>query len=96
MEDRRTGKNIFYRLSARHDRQALLGLLRQSEDEIPEIAEDREALQLVLEIARTKCAAIPMRWQDASGARFAGAVAKGLAEILLSLLQPKTQNSIII
>lgn len=89
VEDRRTGKNIFYRLSARHDRQALLGLLRQSEDEIPEIAEDREALQLVLGNRQDKMRS----YFDALAGRFGreylpGRSWKGLAEILLSLLQP--------
>src|SRR5215468_6827874 len=45
VDDRRTGKNSFYRLTAPAE---LMGLLRRAEPEIPEAAPDREALRLVL------------------------------------------------
>ena len=43
VDDRRTGKNSFYRLTARP---ALMELLKQAEAEIPEAEEDRRALRL--------------------------------------------------
>src|SRR3954466_10100082 len=57
VEDRRTGKNIFYRIKATGDGEGslieeLLELLRNSAAEIPESTEDREALALVLEKRR--------------------------------------------
>src|SRR5262244_2998878 len=45
VEDRRMGKNSFYRLKASAD---LMNLLRQAASEIPEAAQDIEALRLVL------------------------------------------------
>src|ERR1700757_3638778 len=45
VDDRRTGKNAFYRLTAPPE---LMGLLKEAESEIPEAAEDRRALRLVL------------------------------------------------
>src|SRR5437899_8160150 len=45
VDDRRTGKNAFYRLKAPAE---LMSLLRQAASEIPEAAQDREALRLTL------------------------------------------------
>src|SRR5437763_15933796 len=45
VDDRRTGKNAFYRLTAPPE---LMELLKQAESEIPEAREDRHALRLVL------------------------------------------------
>src|SRR5438874_6602712 len=45
VEDRRTGKNAFYRLRAPAD---LMTLLRQGAGEVPEAERDLEALRLVL------------------------------------------------
>src|SRR5438270_8484996 len=45
VEDRRMGKNSFYRLTAPRE---LMDLVRQATGEIPEAAEDGEALRLVL------------------------------------------------
>src|SRR5205807_4642919 len=45
VEDRRMGKNAFYRLTAPA---GVMDLLRQAENEIPEAARDREALRLAL------------------------------------------------
>src|SRR5689334_20758160 len=45
VDDRRTGKNAFYRLTAPAE---LMELLRQAEDEIPEAKQDRVALRLAV------------------------------------------------
>src|SRR6516164_384948 len=45
VDDRRTGKNAFYRISAQDK---VMGLLREAAAEIPEAVQDREALRLVL------------------------------------------------
>src|SRR5580765_5322782 len=45
VDDRRMGKNAFYRLTAPP---GVMDLLRQAESEIPEAAGDREALRLAL------------------------------------------------
>src|SRR5208337_453801 len=45
VDDRRTGKNAFYRLTAPAE---LMNLLRQAAGEIPQAAEDRAALRLAL------------------------------------------------
>src|ERR1041385_3302966 len=45
VDDRRTGKNSFYRLKAPAD---LMKLLRDAASEVPEIEQDREALRAVL------------------------------------------------
>src|SRR5882724_4674263 len=45
VDDRRMGKNAFYRLTAPS---GVMDLLRQAEGEIPEAAGDREALRLAL------------------------------------------------
>src|SRR6266700_2620025 len=45
VDDRRTGKNAFYRLEAPPE---LMGLLRQAAREVPESARDRDALRLVM------------------------------------------------
>jgi ubiquinone/menaquinone biosynthesis C-methylase UbiE len=49
VEDRRTGKNIWYRSKADGDvLSGLLGMLQQAPEEIPEAAHDQAALDLVL------------------------------------------------
>src|SRR5690242_14394519 len=45
VDDRRTGKNAFYRLQAERE---LMELLGKAAHEIPEAGEDRQALKLVL------------------------------------------------
>src|SRR5579872_2144725 len=45
VDDRRTGKNAFYRLCAPP---GLMDLLRRAAREIPDVTQDREALQLAL------------------------------------------------
>src|SRR5437588_9087354 len=95
VEDRRTGKNIFYRLkSAGTDGNAeivteLLQLLRNAARDIPEIAPDREALSLVLEKRRDRMRS----YFDGLAGRFGreylpGRSWHGLAEALLTLIPP--------
>src|SRR5438552_18477576 len=45
VDDRRTGKNAFYRLKAP---EKLMDLLRHAAQEVPEAGQDRETLRLVL------------------------------------------------
>src|SRR6202171_1677428 len=51
VNDRRMGKNAFYRLKAPPE---LMDLLRQASREVPETAEDRDALRLVLRKRRDR------------------------------------------
>ena len=91
IEDRRTGKNIFYRLSSDRAndevRENLLRLLESSAEEIAKSEDDRETLELVLQKRRDK-----MRgYFDALAGKFGreylpGRSWKGLAEILLRLM----------
>lgn len=92
VEDRRTGKNIFYRLVTTRGNEAklinqLLDLLRKAATEIPEAEQDREALKLVLRKRHEKMRA----YFDGLAGRFGreyvpGRSWKGLAEVLLTLL----------
>src|SRR3954452_12026566 len=95
VEDRRTGKNIFYRLkSAGGDGEVnlsaeLLQLLRNAACDIPEIVQDREALALVLEKRRDRMRS----YFDGLAGRFGreylpGRSWQGLAEALLALMPP--------
>jgi DNA-binding transcriptional ArsR family regulator len=54
VEDRREGKNSFYRLNAPAE---LMELLRQAAEEVPEIEQDCDALRLVMRKRRDH-----MRW----------------------------------
>lgn len=89
VEDRRTGKNIFYRAKAAGEVKPVLEMLRQNAAEIPGTAEDDEALSLVLSKRRDR-----MRtYFDALAGRFGrqylpGRSWQGLAEVLLSLMRP--------
>src|SRR5512144_3226466 len=51
VDDRRTGKNAFYRLKAPAE---LMGILRTAASEVPEAEHDRDALRLVLRKRRDK------------------------------------------
>ncbi|MFL6416623.1 MAG: metalloregulator ArsR/SmtB family transcription factor [Bryobacteraceae bacterium] len=95
LEDRRTGKNIFYRLkSAANDDDAnaveeLVRLLRIAVREMPEVSQDQEALGLVLEKRRDRMRS----YFDGLAGRFGreylpGRSWQGLAEALLSLMPP--------
>jgi ubiquinone/menaquinone biosynthesis C-methylase UbiE/biotin operon repressor len=86
VDDRRTGKNAFYRLKAPAD---LMDLLRRASREISEAEQDREALQLALRKRRDKM----RRYFDELAGKFGrhyvpGRSWKGLAEALLKLLPP--------
>ncbi len=94
VEDRRTGKNIFYRLKADSGSESklfseFLCLLRKAAAEIPEIHRDSEALKLVLAKRRDRMRS----YFDSLAGRFGreylpGRSWQGLAEALLSLLPP--------
>ena len=84
--DRRTGKNAFYRLDAPD---GVMDLLRQAAREVPEAAQDGEALRLVLRKRKDKM----RRYFDELAGRFGreyvpGRSWKGVAEALLKLLPP--------
>jgi ubiquinone/menaquinone biosynthesis C-methylase UbiE/biotin operon repressor len=86
VDDRRTGKNSFYRLSASSD---LMDLLRRAASEIPEAEQDREALRLTLRKRTDKM----RRYFDELAGKFGRAYVpgrswKGIAEALLKLLPP--------
>ena len=87
VEDRRTGKNILYRLAQPADQ--LLTLLREAAHEIPETEEDNEALKLVLGKRNDRMRS----YFDGLAGKFGreylpGRSWKGLAEALLALLPP--------
>lgn len=92
LEDRRTGKNIFYRLkrSRAADGKALsqlISLLRQAAAEIPEAEPDHNALRLVMAKRRDRMRS----YFDALAGRFGreylpGRSWQGLAEVLLRLM----------
>jgi ArsR family transcriptional regulator len=86
VDDRRTGKNAFYRLKAPAQ---LMELLREAAREIPETAEDRQNLRLVL---RKRQDAM-RRYFDELAGKFGrqyvpGRSWKGIAEALLKLMPP--------
>jgi ArsR family transcriptional regulator len=94
VEDRRTGKNIFYRLKTHVGTEGvlfsqLLGLLRKAAADIPEAGSDAEALRLTLQKRRDKMRS----YFDSLAGRFGreylpGRSWQGLAEALLNLLPP--------
>ena len=88
VDDRRTGKNAFYRLTAPRE---LMELLRQAEREIPEAREDRAALRLAIRKRQDKM----RRYFDELAGKFGrqyvpGRSWKGIAEALLKLMPPMT------
>ena len=94
VEDRRTGKNMFYRLAAPRGADVklhaqLLELLRNAATEIPEAEQDCEALKLVLQKRRDRMRS----YFDGLAGKFGreyvpGRSWQGLAEALLTLLPP--------
>jgi ArsR family transcriptional regulator len=89
VEDRKSGKNSFYRLRSPAQWADLLNLARKSADDVPESAEDERALELILERRRDRTRA----YFDELAGRFGreyvpGRSWKGLAEALLTLLPP--------
>jgi ArsR family transcriptional regulator len=86
VEDRRTGKNAFYRLTAPEE---LMELLRQAAHEVAEIPGDREALRLALRKRQDHM----RRYFDELAGKFGrqyvpGRSWKGIAEALLKLMPP--------
>lgn len=86
VEDRRTGKNSFYRLKAPAQ---LMELLRDAAREVPETGEDRQALRLVLRKRQDSM----RRYFDELAGKFGrqyvpGRSWKGIAEALLKLMPP--------
>jgi ubiquinone/menaquinone biosynthesis C-methylase UbiE len=85
VEDRKQGKNSLYCLK---DRQ-FSELLQAAEKEIPEVADDRRALQLVLEKRRDKVRSYFDELAGKFGRNYVpGRSWKGLAETLLQLMPP--------
>src|SRR6266481_2952890 len=86
VDDRRTGKNAFYRLQAAPE---LMDLLRKAAPEIPEAQEDRQTLRLVLRKRQDRM----RRYFDELAGKFGrsyvpGRSWKGIAEALLKLMPP--------
>jgi ArsR family transcriptional regulator len=86
VDDRRTGKNAFYRSKAPTE---LMELLRQAVSEVPEAEQDREALRLVLRKRQDTM----RRYFDELAGKFGrqyvpGRSWKGIAEAVLKLLPP--------
>lgn len=86
VDDRRTGKNAFYRLVAPAE---MMDLLRQAAHEVPEAEQDREALRLALRRRQDKV----RRYFDDLAGKFGrqyvpGRSWKGIAEALLKLMPP--------
>jgi len=92
VEDRRTGKNILYRLKAQRDSnvfEQLMELLRLGAAEIPETEQDRQALELVLRKRKDKMRAYFDELAGKFGRQYVpGRSWKGLAEMLLHLIPP--------
>ena len=92
LEDRRTGKNILYRLKTGRGAEGkavvqLLSLLRGAASEIPEAEQDRNSLRLVMAKRRDRMRS----YFDALAGRFGreylpGRSWQGLAEVLLRLM----------
>jgi ubiquinone/menaquinone biosynthesis C-methylase UbiE/biotin operon repressor len=86
VDDRRTGKNAFYRLTAPAE---LMELLRQAAKEVPEAVQDRQALRLALRKRQDKM----RRYFDELAGKFGrqyvpGRSWKGIAEALIRLMPP--------
>jgi ArsR family transcriptional regulator len=86
VEDRRTGKNAFYRLTAPA---GLMNLLGEAAREIPEAERDRQTLRLVLRKRQDRM----RRYFDELAGKFGrqyvpGRAWKGVAEALLKLMPP--------
>lgn len=89
VEDRKSGKNSFYRLRAPALWADLLNLAKKSAEDVPECADDARALTLILDKRRDRTRA----YFDELAGRFGreyvpGRSWKGLAEALLMLLPP--------
>ena len=89
-EDRRTGKNIWYRSKADGEvLSGLLGMLQQAPEEIPEAAHDQAALDLVLRKRQDKTRAFVDDMAGRLGREYVpGRSWKSMAEALLLMLPP--------
>jgi ArsR family transcriptional regulator len=86
VDDRRTGKNAFYRLTAPPE---LMDLLRKAAGEVPEAVEDQQSLRLTLHKRQDQM----RRYFDELAGKFGrqyvpGRSWKGVAEALLKLMPP--------
>lgn len=89
VEDRRSGKNVAYRLKPGHAQ--LMDLLRQGIGEVPEAAQDSEALRLVLERRKDRVRAYFDELAGKFGKHYVpGRSWQGIAEALLRLMPPMT------
>src|SRR5438128_2698106 len=85
VEDRRTGKSILYRFNARD----LQWILEEAASEIPEVADDAEALELALKRRQDRMRAYFDELAGKFGRHYVpGRSWKGLAEMLLALMPP--------
>jgi ArsR family transcriptional regulator len=86
VDDRRTGKNAFYRLNAPPE---LMDLLRKATGEVPEVEQDQQAMRVTLRKRQDKM----RRYFDELAGKFGrqyvpGRSWKGVAEALLKLMPP--------
>jgi len=94
VEDRRTGKNIFYRLKADGSEESpfftqLMAVLRHAAEQLPGADEDLDALRLIRRKRRDKVRAYFDELAGRFGKQYVpGRSWKGMAETLLMLLPP--------
>ena len=89
VEDRRTGKNIWYRFKPESGVSELLTLLQQAKEEIPEGKHDQAALQLILRKRQDKTRAFFDDMAGRLGRHYVpGRSWQSIAEDLLQLLPP--------
>jgi ubiquinone/menaquinone biosynthesis C-methylase UbiE/DNA-binding transcriptional ArsR family regulator len=89
VEDRRTGKNIWYRFNSESGVSELLTLLQQAKEEIPEGKHDQAALQLILRKRQDKTRAFFDDMAGRLGREYVpGRSWQSIAEALLQLLPP--------
>jgi len=91
VEDRRTGKNILYRLKAfgNGTQEQVLDVLRHAVKEIPEAGEDRDALRLALRRRQDKVRSYFDELAGKFGRQYVpGRSWQGLAETFLMLMPP--------
>ena len=91
VEDRRTGKNILYRLKAfgNGTQEQVLDVLRHAVKEIPEAGEDRDALRLALRRRQDKVRSYFDELAGKFGRQYVpGRSWQGLAETFLLLMPP--------
>lgn len=94
VEDRRTGKNILYRLKEHGDGddqalEKLMGVLRQAAEQLPDSEQDMDALRLIRQKRRDRVRAYFDQLAGKFGRQYVpGRSWKGLAETLLLLMPP--------